>query len=206
MPACWLVSVRALCSLPLPVSLLLAFLYWGAQSVLRDLPVARPDPLRMENVFFELTGSPADGVAAQAERAKRGFVWVAILGTLWASFPGFAPWPVLEAASPLSSLWAARWIGSRGNRFLDGFPFIAQTPEPSGIHWLVLSCTAHLCRWCPVNHLTPQIGSLWEPSAGTFRWREGKDSELSRNWLEKHQMRNQEILLLFLISLFFCGT
>lgn len=181
MSACWLVSARlsawSLCLL----AFLLAFLYWGAQSVLWDLPVARPERLRMESVFFELTGSPADGVAAQAESAKRGFVWVAILGTLWASFPGFAPWPFLEAASPLSSLWAARWISSRGNRFLDGFPFIAQTPEPSSLHWLVLSCTAHLCRWCPFNHLTPQIGSLWEPSAGTFRGREGEDSELSRN-------------------------
>lgn len=126
----WGFSAQSLCLL----AFLLSFLHWGTQPVLWDLPVARPEALRTGSVVFELTGSPADGVAAQAERAKRGFVWVANLGTLWASFPGFAPWPFLEAASPRP-------------RFQDGFPFIAQTPVPSGLHWLVLSCTVHMCCW-----------------------------------------------------------
>lgn len=62
---------------------------WRALSIFLDLPVARPEPLRTERVFFEFADNPTDHVATQAERPVRSFVWPANLGTLWASFSGF---------------------------------------------------------------------------------------------------------------------
>lgn len=62
----------------------------------------------------------------------RSFVRPAILGTLWASFPGFALWLFLEAASFLFSLWAARWIRSRETLLWDGFPSLPELQLTSG--------------------------------------------------------------------------
>lgn len=131
----WGFSAQSLCLL----AFLLSFLHWGTQPVLWDLPVARPESLRTGSVLFELTGSPADGVAAQAERAKRGFVWVANLGTLWASFPGFAPWPFLEAASPLSSV--PGWVSFHCSNSSPQWPSLAGSFLHCAYVLLGLLCT-----------------------------------------------------------------
>lgn len=186
MSACWLVSAWILCSAPVPLSL--SACIYSLRGPVSALKLAGGQALTPEDgdrVFWTY-GSLADHIEAQAGRAKRGISWVAILGTLWASFPGFASWPCLEVASPLSFMWAVRWICSRRNGFQDGFPFIAQTPGTSGLPGLFFSalCIHAAGLLCTGAYLITST-TKWVALA-TISW---QDSKCIRNCLEKHQMR-----------------
>lgn len=169
MSSFWLVSATIFCALGL---CLLAFLFaslhwrrtaWRALSVFLDLPMARPEPLRMERVFFELKIIPWIVLQHKQRGPGRSFVWFAILGTLWTFFPGFAPWPFLEAASPLCCLWAAGWICLREKSTLGWVSFYCPNScSLAGLHGVVsfLHC-ASVPLWLVCHlvfeHLMPQI-------------------------------------------------
>lgn len=129
------------------------------------------EPLRMGSVVFELTGSPADGIAAQAGRAQRGHCVSCYPGNTLSLFSWFWPWPCLEMASPPSSLWAARWICSRRYGIQEGYPFIAQTPGTSGFPGLFFSAlcmhaTGLLCTGaCLITNTTERV------TLATFCWK-----------------------------------
>lgn len=80
---------------------------WRESSVFLDLPMARPEPLRMERVFFEFTDNPTDCVQHKQRAPMRSFVWPAILGTLWI-FAWFCPLAILRNSFLLFPLYAAR--------------------------------------------------------------------------------------------------
>ena len=96
---------------------------WRESSVFLDLPMARPEPLRMERVFFKFTDNPTDCVQHKQRAPVRSFVWPAILGTLWI-FAWFCPLPILRSSCLLFPLYAARWISS----------------EPSLLGWVSFHC------------------------------------------------------------------
>lgn len=104
MSAVWLVSAKMFCALSLGLlAFLFAFLHWRqpawrASSVFLDLTMGRPEPPRMERVFFEFADNPTDCVATQGERASKEFCLTCYPGNTLSLFAWFCPLAILRSS------------------------------------------------------------------------------------------------------------